>query len=131
MFVDASAIVAILGDEPEGPDLAQKIGGAGRSATSPVAVFEASLAIARIYDIKPTEAETRVGAFLRSFSIQLVPLPAGIATLAVEGFERYGKGRHPAGLNLGDCLAYAMAKSIAAPILFKGNDFSQTDIQQA
>jgi ribonuclease VapC len=63
--------------------------------------------------------------------IQVLPFDSAQAMLAREGFRLFGKGRHPAGLNFGDCLCYALARHRAEPLLFKGNDFSQTDIKPA
>lgn len=63
--------------------------------------------------------------------IEIAPLTAGQAELACEGFRRYGRGRHPAGLNLGDAFAYALAKATGEPLLFKGGDFAQTDVARA
>ena len=59
------------------------------------------------------------------------PVPAEVRGLALEAFERFGKGRHPAALNFGDCFAYARARSARAPLLYKGDDFAQTDIETA
>jgi ribonuclease VapC len=75
----------------------------------------------------------RVGLdrFLRLTNAEIVAVTPDQAELAVETFRRYGKGRHPIGLNIGDCFSYALAKSTSEPLLFKGNDFSQTDIVPA
>ncbi len=62
------------------------------------------------------------------YSIEIVPFNAEMATIALQAFRQYGKGRHPARLNYGDCMAYALAKHIGQPLLYKGNDFAQTDI---
>ena len=64
-------------------------------------------------------------------SISVLPVDVDQAHLARQAFRQYGKGRHPAGLNFGDCISYALAKSLAQPLLYKGQDFSQTDIQAA
>lgn len=69
--------------------------------------------------------------FLTTADIELVPFDAAQAQLAREGFRRFGKGRHPAGLNLGDCFSYALARVLAEPLLFKGDDFPLTDIRGA
>lgn len=70
-------------------------------------------------------------AFLDTLGISIVPTDQQQATLAAEAFLRFGKGRHPAGLNLGDCFSYALAKSLNAPLLYKGEDFGRTDIGSA
>jgi ribonuclease VapC len=69
--------------------------------------------------------------FLRASSIEIVPVDQGLASAAVNAFDRYGKGRHPARLNLCDCFAYGLAKNRGLPLLFKGDDFSRTDIVPA
>ena len=70
-------------------------------------------------------------ALLEGLKLETVPLSADHARLAIDAFRRFGKGRHPAGLNFGDCFSYALAKATGEPLLFKGDDFSQTDITRA
>lgn len=70
-------------------------------------------------------------ALMKETSIDIVPFAATHVRLAVDAFRRFGKGRHPASLNFGDCFSYALAKATGEPLLFKGDDFSQTDIKQA
>jgi ribonuclease VapC len=70
-------------------------------------------------------------AFVESFDFEIVPVTAETARLALDGFRRYGKGRHPAGLNYGDCFSYAAAKHLDCPLLFVGDDFSRTDLRSA
>ncbi|WP_428671753.1 type II toxin-antitoxin system VapC family toxin [Reyranella sp.] len=132
MFVDASAIVAILGQEPEADTFLDAIEEASVAITSPIAVFEATLAVCRIRHATIEEATADVNEFLTIASVRCVPITAGQARTALDAFARYGKGRgHPAQLNLGDCFAYAVARDQDVPLLFKGNDFSQTDIESA
>ena len=69
--------------------------------------------------------------FLHLMGTDLVAIPTEAATLALEAFDRYGKGRHPAGLNMGDCFAYACARHFNQPLLYKGDDFPRTDIEAA
>jgi ribonuclease VapC len=76
-------------------------------------------------------ARARVDELMQVFGIEIVPVDRKVAGAAVDGFDRYGKGRHPARLNLSDCFAYGLAKSRDLPLLFKGEDFSQTDIVPA
>jgi ribonuclease VapC len=73
----------------------------------------------------------RIDRLLAQARAEVVPFTAEHAALALEGWRRFGKGRHPAGLNLGDCFAYALAKARGEPLLFKGNDFAQTDVKAA
>ena len=73
----------------------------------------------------------RVDQSIQIYQIQIAPFTPAHAALAIEGFAKYGKGRHPAALNFGDCCAYALAKSMNLPLLYKGQDFAQTDIASA
>src|SRR5713226_1502798 len=132
MFVDASAIVAILTREPEADSLADLLEAAPSPITSPIAVFEAALGICRKRHASVEEAEDDVREFLELARIQLTPITAKEADTALAAFSRYGKGRgHPAQLNLGDCFAYAVAKNHRTALLFKGDDLSKTDITPA
>ena len=132
MFVDASAIVAILTREPEADSLADLLEAAPSPITSPIAVFEAALGICRKRHASVEEAEDDVREFLELAKIQLIPITAKEADTALAAFSRYGKGRgHPAQLNLGDCFAYAVAKNHRTSLLFKGEDFNKTDIRSA
>jgi ribonuclease VapC len=129
MFVDASAIVAILTGEPEADALADALDGTRSPITSPVAIFEAALGICRKRHASVSEAKRDVMEFLTIAGVRMVAIGDAEADVALDAFERYGKGRgHPAQLNLGDCFAYAVAKTHDTSILFKGDDFSKTDI---
>lgn len=132
MFVDASAIVAILTREPEADALTACLEAAQAPTTSPIAIFEAALGLCRKRRASVAEAEEDVHAFLAAAGILIAPVTAREATTALDAFSRYGKGRgHPAQLNLGDCFAYAMARASGGTLLFKGEDFDKTDIQPA
>ena len=132
MFVDASAIVAILTREPEADAFVDLLDGASAAVTSPIAVFEATLGICRKRHASVAEAQEDVHQFLRTAGIRTLSVTADDAAGALDAFSRYGKGRgHPAQLNLGDCFAYAMAKGHGVPLLFKGEDFDKTDIRPA
>jgi ribonuclease VapC len=132
MFVDASAIVAILTREPEADALADLLDGARSPITSPIAVFEATLGVCRKRHASVEEAEADVRDLLATASVRLVSITAREGEAALNAFSRYGKGRgHPAQLNLGDCFAYAVAKNYQVPLLFKGDDFNKTDIPSA
>ncbi len=128
MFVDTSAIVAILTEEPEADELALRLSKASRRYTSPVVRLEASVVLATRLDIAPTAAQSLFDDFVQTADVSVVHLSDSIGRLAVEAFESFGKGRHPARLNIADCLSYACAKSYRVPLLYKGSDFSQTDI---
>ena len=132
MFVDASAIVAILTREAEADALADVLEGARSPITSPIAIFEAALGICRKRHASVGEAEADVREFLEVADIRAVPITEREAATALAAFSRYGTGRgHPAQLNLGDCFAYAIAKNHRAALLFKGEDFDKTDIAVA
>jgi ribonuclease VapC len=132
MFVDASAIVAILTREPEADALADVLETARSPITSPIAIFEAALGICRKRHASVEEAEADVREFLGMAAIRAVSITEREAETALAAFSRYGKGRgHPAQLNLGDCFAYAVAKNHRTALLFKGDDFSKTDIASA
>ncbi len=132
IVVDASAIVAILTGEPEDESLMTALEGKSQITTSPVAVYEATLGVARVLRLSVEEAETSVMEFLRLARIVVQPIQPEIVHVALQAFARYGKGRrHPARLNMGDCFIYAHAKAAGAPLLYKGDDFSNTDIESA
>ncbi|WP_245486050.1 type II toxin-antitoxin system VapC family toxin [Mesorhizobium sp. M7A.F.Ca.US.010.02.1.1] len=97
--------------------------------TSALVVLEAAMRLSTMLAVEPVVVEAAIEAFLREAEIEIVPIGAGDAKLAVQAFSDYGKGRgHPAQLNLADCLSYACAKSHGAALLYKGNDFSHTDL---
>ncbi len=132
MFVDASAIVAILTREVDADELANALDAARSPITSPVAVFEATVAICRKRHTSVAEAHGDVIEFLATAGITIVPITGKEAHAALDAASRYGKGRgHPAQLNMGDCFAYAAAKTCRTTILFKGDDFKKTDIRSA
>lgn len=124
-MLDTSAILAILFDEPERRAFNEKIVAAEKRFMSAGTYLETNLVL-----------ESRAGYegvrdlqyFLDKASILIVPFDAEQAELAGQAYRRYGKGRHPAGLNFGDCFAYALATLKGEPLLFKGEDFSKTDI---
>lgn len=131
MFVDASAITAILAGESDAADLLGRLHTARVRITSPLAIWESVLAVRRILDLEIATAHEAVEAFLRLAGIEVTPVPAGTHRQAVEAYDRYGKSRHPAALNFGDCFAYACARAAGVPLLFKGDDFPLTDIEVA
>lgn len=129
MFVDASALVAIVTREPEGPALADRLQRASAAVTSPVAVYEAVLAIARKTKGGASAARADIEALLTLAGIDVVPITLEDADRALATFARYGKGTgRPAGLNMGDCFAYAVAQGRGVGLLFKGADFARTDL---
>ena len=132
MFVDASVLLAILLHEPEADAFAAEIQTAARSCTSALAVFEALSALMSRKHLPRAVAEEEIHALLADGAIEVVAITQQIGHLAIDAFDRYGKGRgHPAQLNMGDCFAYACAKAHGLRLLYKGNDFSQTDLARS
>lgn len=133
MFVDTSAIVAMVASEPDAGIFSFKLEAAiGSKITGAHVLLEATMRLSSLLGLSPAQADELVTRLLREAHIDIVPITEDIAHLAVIAFERYGRGRgHPARLNFGDCLSYACATAHGAAILFKGNDFAQTDALQA
>jgi len=129
MFVDASALSAILLDEEDAERLAHRLESAPTKLTSPLAIYETVLAVSRVHVSSVPEAEERVRAFLQRAVISVEPVSDAATSLALQAHAAFGKGRgHPAQLNLCDCFAYAMAKQHGMALLYKGDDFSRTDL---
>lgn len=127
MFVDASAIVGILMREADAGALAARLDAAAAPATSAIAVFEAVMAIRRMRGGSVAQALGDVRDFMEAAHI----VTAEDGETALEAFARHGKGQgHPAQLNMGDCFAYAVARNRRTMLLFKGDDFSRTDLAQ-
>ncbi len=131
MFVDASALTAMLTNERDARELLARLQTTSLRRTSPLAVWETVLAVARSFGIEIRDAEAAVVAFLDLAKITVHPVPVEATAIALDAFARFGKGRHPAALNFGDCFAYACARHAAMPLLYKGDDFPQTDIEAA
>jgi ribonuclease VapC len=125
MVIDTSALIAILQDEPERRVLNEAIEAAESCAMSTGSFLETSMVIESRYGPDGTRD---LELFISKARITLASVDADQAYVARDAFRRYGKGRHPAGLNFGDCFAYALAKMLDEPLLFKGNDFVLTDI---
>lgn len=132
MFVDASALIAIITEEPEAQALAERLEAAAVPITSPVAVYEAALGLARKKQGGLKAARADIAMLLDLARIGLVPITPEDGDRALAAFERYGKGTgHPARLNMGDCFAYAVAQGHGVPLLYKGEDFALTDLGSA
>lgn len=129
MILDSSALVAILRDEPEAAAMAAAIEAATRRCISAVSYVEAAVVIDCS---REPAASRRFDDLLRDAEIKIAPVTIEQARLAREAYRDYGKGSgHPARLNFGDCFAYALAKDAGEPLLFKGDDFRQTDVTAA
>ena len=129
IVVDSSAIIAILLREADRDTYARAIVAADRNVMSTFTYFEATVALcARKGD---PVAAIAIDRFLTSQAFELAPYDRDQAELSRTAYQRFGKGFHPAALNLGDCVSYALAKSLDAPLLFKGDDFAKTDVRRA
>lgn len=131
MFVDASAIIAIIAGEPDRLELHAKLQNAGKALVSPIVAYEASLGLARRKLCPIEDAIGLTNVFLEETNASVVAIDAEIGQVALDAFSRFGKGRHRAALNMGDCFAYACAKAHGVPLLCKGGDFIHTDIRLA
>ena len=129
MIVDTSAVIVILRDEPEATRFAKAIEKAIRRRISAVNYVEAAAVIDGSRD---PIASRQFDEFFREAEIIVEPVSEAQAEIARQAYRDFGKGSgHPAKLNLGDCFAYALAKAKREPMLFKGNDFSETDVTSA
>lgn len=125
IVVDSSALIAYLLDEPEGAACGAVLEAGQRLLISAGTLAEA-LIVAR-----PRGIAGEVRRMVASDGIEVVPVTAATADRMAEAYARWGKGNHPAGLNFGDCFAYALAEEAGAPILFVGKDFARTDVRSA
>ena len=129
MVIDSSAVVAILFQEPDAPMFAAAIEAEPAPVISAASVVEVGLVL---LSRKTKGARKDLADFLRESGVQVEAVDHSQAKLALDAFERYGKGGgHPAQLNFGDCFSYALAKATGKPLLFKGTDFSKTDVLAA
>jgi ribonuclease VapC len=128
MILDSSAVIAVLRAEPEAEAMAEMIGRAEECRISAVSFVEAAIVIDSSRD---PIASRRFDEFFRQAEILLEPVTVHQAEVARGAYRDFGKGRHRAGLNFGDCFSYALAKAKAEPLLFKGNDFRHTDVEPA
>jgi len=128
VILDTSALFAMLYEEAEAPALETALAVAGDCAVSAATLVEAYM----VCEGRGGAAgAARLDALLQRIAARVIPFTAEHAALAREGWRQFGKGRHPAALNLGDCFAYALARARHEPLLFKGDDFAQTDVKAA
>lgn len=127
-MVDTSAIVAIAFNEPDAETYEQKVVDAPRRFISAATILELSIVIeARLGEAGAAELDL----WLYKAGVEVVAVDAEQIAIARRAWRNFGKGRHPASLNFGDCFSYALAKSRNEPLLFNGDDFSRTDIEAA
>lgn len=126
MVIDSSALVAVLTNEPEARVMARAIASDSKRLMGAVSVLETGIVIEARYG---PAGGRELDLLLHRCHIDIVPLSSEQVELAREAYRQFGKGNHPAGLNLGDCATYALSRSTGEPVLFKGQDFSQTDLR--
>jgi ribonuclease VapC len=128
MVIDTSVLIAILSREPEEQAFRAAIKFAPDRLLSAATHVEAAMVTLSLRGDAGVEL---LDALIAAFRLTIVPVTDEHAVLAIDAFRRFGRGRHPASLNYGDCFSYALAKSTGQPLLFKGSDFGLTDIKQA
>ncbi|MGB0723239.1 MAG: type II toxin-antitoxin system VapC family toxin [Gammaproteobacteria bacterium] len=126
MVIDTSALIAILQDEPERHRFNAAIEADGRCLLSAASFVELSMIVESRFGPDGIRA---LDLFLSKAGIEVIPVDADQAHIARDAFRRFGKGRHPAGLNFGDCFSYALARAMGEALLFKGDDFPKTDVE--
>lgn len=128
MVVDTSALVAVIFREPDFGPLEARLLAEPQPLMSAGTLLECAIVV----EARKGPAGTRqLDEMLRELHFRIVPVDAEQVDAARAGFSRYGKGRHEAGLNYGDCFAYGLAITLDAPLLFKGTDFPKTDVRSA
>lgn len=128
LFVDASAMVAIIAREHDAAIYRLRLSEDQERLTSALACWEAVLAVSRRLETTTAAARRAVDEFVDEAALVLVNVGKGEYAHALEAQRRFGKGNHPARLNLADCFAYACARTNDARLLYKGDDFAQTDL---
>ena len=131
MFVDASAFCAILLGEPDRNSFEERLAAVNGATTSAIAIWETARSLVRGKGLSVAAARAEVEAYLALAEIRVVAVGESEAGVAIDAFARFGNGVHPAKLNMGDCFAYACAKTNGVPLLYKGGDFALTDIEPA
>jgi ribonuclease VapC len=128
MTLDTSAILAVLQNEPERAEFVSLIERAERRIISAMSVLEAAMVLE---GRRGDDAGSDLDLFLQRASVETITFDGEQLALARQAFRRFGRGRHPAGLNFGDCASYALAQWSGEPLLYKGTDFSATDVASA
>ena len=126
--VDSSALIAIAFDEPIAASVALRLSGYRRRVIGSSTVIESSIVYA---SRRPTASDGAIDHLLTLLNVETAEFSIAMQQHAWQAWLRYGKGRHPASLNFGDCMSYGVAAALNAPLLFVGHDFSQTDIEAA
>ncbi len=127
--LDTSFLIAVLMHEPDAPELIERTADASGLLLSSANYMEAGI----VWDNRLTAATdpTHLNLLIELFEVDIVPVDLALAEAARAAYRKYGKGNHKAGLNMGDCFAYALAKTLKIPLLYKGGDFDKTDVKRA
>ncbi len=125
--LDTSAVIAIVNQEPEARSYTRLLNDADAVVVGAPTRFEMALVAS---NLNPVAGESVVAALLRRFGVTVLDWTDRHAAIAASAYQRFGRGRHPAKLNFGDCMAYAVARALDAPLLFKGGDFALTDVKR-
>jgi ribonuclease VapC len=129
MFVDTSAFVALLAGEPDQDRISAAMDAAASISTTGIVRLETVMVLSRELEVAPSAAQFAFDELIEAASIKVIPFTDEMGRIAVDAFEKFGKGRKSAAqLNLGDCLSYAAAKDAGLPLLFLGDDFTKTDV---
>jgi ribonuclease VapC len=129
MFVDTSAFVALLAGEPDQDRIAAAMDAAASVSTSGIVRLETIMVLSRELEVAPSAAQFAFDELLEAANITVLPFTDEMGRIAVDAFEKFGKGRKSAAqLNLGDCLSYAAAKGAGLPLLFLGDDFTKVGL---
>jgi ribonuclease VapC len=131
LFADASALISILTQERDALTLAAHLEQDRDRLYSAISAWETVAGLCHAYRFSAEQARDRVRLFVSELSFRLVSIGEIEFAIAIDAFARFGKGRHPAKLNMGDCYAYACARANRASLLFKGGEFMKTDIEAA
>jgi ribonuclease VapC len=125
LILDASALIALLEEEPEAEEVERRLNTSKSVSVGAPTLVETAMVLAGRVRGDPSAL---IAEFLHDSNVAVIPFTEEHYRVAVQAFLRYGKGRHPAGLNMGDCLSYATAKLAGVPLLYVGNDFEKTDL---
>ena len=125
--IDSSVLLSVVLGEPDADEVARKLADTGPKLVNAVTLFESAVAAERRGGL---EARDRLDRLVTRVAPTIVAFGELHLGWARDTYRRFGKGRHPAALNLGDCIAYATARHAGLPLFFKGNDFAQTDIER-
>jgi ribonuclease VapC len=131
IFVDASAMISMMTGESDADGLADRLGAERQRLCSAISVWETIAGLCRTHTFSVPSARAVVQSFIESNDLRFVGIGEREFELAAQAYAEFGKGRHRAALNMGDCFAYACARANRARLLFKGDDFSKTDIVPA